>query len=357
MNRRDALHQTALLGAICLDSFSMTAKVRKHYKIGACDWSLGRACTPEVFAYAQKIGLEGVQLSYNSRKYETYLLRPENQQAMREASKKSGVKIASLAIGQLNSVPLKSELKTVEWVSGSIDAAKALGVKVVLLAFFSKGDLRNDDAGKKVVIERLKQLAPKAEKQGVILAIGQLNSVPLKSEPKTVEWVSGSIDAAKALGVKVVLLAFFSNGDLRNDDTGKKVVIERLKQLAPKAEKQGVILAIESYLSAQEHLDIIDAVGSRNIQVYYDPRNAADAGHDPYTEILMLGKRKLICEVHLKENEFLLGQGSIDWPRIRQLLDEINFKGWAHIEGAVPKGKTIDESYPLNVSYAKKIFG
>jgi len=289
MNRRTLLHHTALLTAVCLaenlDAFSMTkTNVRKRYPLGACDWSLGRACTPDVFEYAKKMGLDGVQLSYNSRKDETYLLRPENQQAIREASKKSGVKIASLAIGQLN-------------------------------------------------------------------------SVPLKSEPKTVDWVSGSIDAAKALGVKVVLLAFFSNNDLRNDDTGKKVVIERLKQLAPKAEKQGIILAIESYLSAQEHLDIIDAVGSRNVQVYYDPRNAADAGNDPYTEIPMLGKRKLICEVHLKENEFLLGQGSIDWPRIRQLLDEINFKGWAHIEGAVPKGKTVDESYPLNVSYAKKIFG
>ncbi len=284
MNRRDALYQTALLAAICLDSFSMAANVRKHYKIGACDWSLGRSCTPNVFEYAKKMGLDGVQLSYNSRKDETYLLRPENQQAMLEASKKLGVKIASLAIGQLN-------------------------------------------------------------------------SVPLKSESKTVEWVSGSIDAAKALGVKVVLLAFFSNGDLRNDDAGKKVVIERLRQLVPKAEKQGVILAIESYLSAQEHLEIIDAIGSRNVQVYYDPRNAADAGHDPYTEIPLLGKRKLICEVHLKENDFLLGQGSIDWPRIRQLLDEINFKGWAQIEGAVPKGKTVDESYPYNVSYVKKIFG
>lgn len=285
MNRRTLLRHTALLTAVCLaENIDAFSGMRKRYPLGACDWSLQRACTPDAFEYAKKMGLDGVQLSYNSRKDETYLLRPENQQAMREASKKSGVKIASLAIGQLN-------------------------------------------------------------------------SVPLKSEPKTVEWVSGSIDAAKALGVKVVLLAFFSNNDLRNDNAGKKVVIERLKQLAPKAEKQGVILAIESYLSAQEHLDIIDAVGSKNVQVYYDPRNAADAGHDPYTEIPMLGKRKLICEVHLKENDFLLGQGSIDWPRIRQLLDEINFKGWAHIEGAVPKGKTVDESYPLNVSYAKKIFG
>ena len=285
MNRRTILRHTVLLTAVCLaENINVFSGVRKRYPLGACDWSLHHSCTPEVFEYAKKMGLDGVQLSYNSKKDETYLLRPENQQAMREASKKSGVKIASLAIGQLN-------------------------------------------------------------------------SIPLKSEPKTVDWVSGSIDAAKALGVKVVLLAFFSNNDLRNDDTGKKVVIERLKQLAPKAEKQGIILAIESYLSAQEHLDIIDAVGSRNVKVYYDPRNAADAGHDPYTEIPMLGKRKLICEVHLKENDFLLGQGSIDWPRIRQLLDEINFKGWAHIEGAVPKGKTVDESYPLNVSYAKKIFG
>ncbi len=234
--------------------------------------------------YAKKIGLDGVQLSYNSRSDESYLLRPENQQVMLEAAKKSGVKIASLAIGELNRVPLKSEARTVDWVSGSIDAAKALKVKVVLLAFFSQGDLRNDEAG-------------------------------------------------------------------------KKVVIERLKSLIPKAEKQGITLAIESYLSAQEHLDIIEAVDSPNLKVYYDPRNAADAGHDPYTEIPLLGKRKLICEVHLKENGALLGQGSIDWPRIRQLLNEIHFKGWAQLEGAMPPGKTLDEAYPQNVQYARKIVG
>lgn len=287
MNRRSILRQTALLTTIYLAESSVIFGLnpnRKRYQLGACDWSLRRACNPDVFDFAQKMGLEGVQLSYNSKKDERYLLKPENQQAMLAASKRTGIKIASLAIGELNSTPLKSEAKTVDWVNGSIDAAKALGVKVVLLAFFSKGDLRDDD-------------------------------------------------------------------------TGKKVVIERLKQLAPQAEKKGIILGIESYLSAQEQLEIIEAIGSPNVQVYYDPRNAADAGHDPYTEIPLLGKRKLICEVHLKENEFLLGQGSIDWPRIEQLLSDIGYKGWMQIEGAVPKGKTVDESYPLNVSYVKKVFG
>lgn len=286
MNRRDALRQTALLSATYFTApfDPLSDSLRRSYLLGACDWSLQRACNPAVFTYAKKIGLDGVQLSYNSRSDESYLLRPENQQAMLEAAKKSGVKIASLAIGELNRVPLKSEARTVEWVSGSIDAAKALKVKVVLLAFFSQGDLRSDEAG-------------------------------------------------------------------------KKVVIERLKSLMPKAEKQGVTLAIESYLSAQEHLDIIEAVGSPNLKVYYDPRNAADAGHDPYTEIPLLGQRKLICEVHLKENGLLLGQGSIDWPRIRQLLNEIHFKGWAQLEGAMPPGKTLDEAYPQNVQYARKIVG
>ena len=285
MNRREAISHLSLLSTTLLsarDAFSMTAL--SNYKIGACDWSLHRNCNPDAFDYAKKIGLEGVQVSYNSKTDENYLSRSENQQAIIAASQRTGVKIASLAIGMLNEVPLKSEAKTVDWISGSIDAAKAVGVNVILLAFFGKGDLRKDDAG-------------------------------------------------------------------------KKTVIERFKQLMPQAEKQGIILGIESYLSAQEHIEIIDAVASPNLQVYYDPRNSADAGYDIYREIPMLGKRKLICEIHLKDNEFLLGQGSMDWPRIKGLLDETGYKGWAQIEWSQPKGKSLEECYPQNVSYAKKIFG
>ena len=285
MNRRQALKQSTLLAATALaGGFGELLAKNSPYQIGACDWSLGRTCNPLLFDYAKKIGLQGIQLSYNSPQDETYLLRPENQRAMREAAQRTGVKIASLAIGELNNVPFKSEDRTIAWVSGSIDAAKALGVQVVLLAFFSKNDLRNDAVG-------------------------------------------------------------------------KKEVIERLRKLVPKAEKNNVILGIESYLSAEEHLEIINAVGSPNVQVYYDPRNSADAGNDVYHEIELLGKKKRICEIHLKDNDHALGQGSLDWPRIRRALDAVGFKGWAQIEWSVPKGKTIQETYPDNVKYAKQIFG
>ena len=67
----------------------------------------------------------------------------------------------------------------------------------------------------------------------------------------------------QALDCRVVLLAFFAKGDLKGDCEGTATVIRRLREVAPKAEKAGVILGIESWLSAEEHVAIIDAVFDR----------------------------------------------------------------------------------------------
>ena len=145
------------------------------------------------------------------------------------------------------------------------------------------------------------------------------------------QWVSDSIDVCKALGVRVVLLAFFSNDDLRDDPAGVDEVVRRLKAVAPKAEKAGVILGIESWLSADQHLEILERVGSKAVQVYYDVCNSTDRGYDIYKEIRKLGKR--ICEFHAKENGSLLGQGKVDFHKVRAALDDIGYRGWMQIEG------------------------
>ena len=281
MNRREALKiSAALVGAgVGYDSL---ARPKPRFRLGACDWSIGPRMSPETFGIARKIGLQGLQVSYNTTKDESGLSNPETLRAIREASVRSGIKIAGLAIGELNRVPYKSEARTEEWV-----------------------------------------------------------------------WKS--VDAAKALGAPVILLAFFGNGELRDDEAGQKKVIERLKKVAPHAEKQGITLGIESYLSARQHLDIMDAVGSKAIKVYYDSRNSADAGHDIYQEIPMLGKDR-ICELHMKENGFRLGEGTIDWPRVATLLKEIGYRGWMQIEGATPKGAEVVECYKQNRTYLESMF-
>jgi sugar phosphate isomerase/epimerase len=207
---------------------------------------------------------------------------------------------------------------------------------------------------------RQEEYLAESKKTGIQIAsvaIAELNRVPYKSEPRTEEWVWDSVDVASNLGVSVILLAFFSNNDLRNDEPGKKEVIRRLKMVAPKAEKMGVILGIESYLSAEELMDIIQKVGAKSVKVYYDFRNSADAGYDVIREIKWLGK-DAICELHMKENGFLLGKGTMDWKKISQTLLEMEYygDGWMQIEGAVPKDAEMVESYKHNHAYLKELF-
>jgi L-ribulose-5-phosphate 3-epimerase len=289
MNRRTLLQTTlTFAGATALTSafgevFGSDKLQRKqNFRIGACDWSINGQASLAAFDTAKKIGLDGIQVSLNSLKDETHLRDPAMQQQYNDAAKRTGVAISGLAIGTLNEIPYKSEARTEQWVQDSVDVAKALGVKTILLAFFSKNDLKND--------------------------------------PK-----------------------------------GTQIVIERLKAVAPKAEKAGVTLGIESWLSAPEHMTIINAVGSPAVKVYYDVCNSSVMGYDIYQEMHDLGKKQ-ICEVHIKENGFLIGQGKVDMKRVRQTLDEIKYRGWLQLEGAVPTGKTMMESYVENIKAARQLF-
>jgi L-ribulose-5-phosphate 3-epimerase len=258
--------------------------LKKKLRIGACDWSIGKSSDIGAFEVAKEIGLEGIQVNLGSDGNNMHLRQPERQRAYLAESKKTGIKIASLAIGELN-------------------------------------------------------------------------RVPFKSEPRTDEWVWDAVDVARSLGVKVILLAFFAKNDLRDDQQGKEEVIRKLKKVAPKAEKMGITLGIESYLSAEEHMDIIQKVGSESIKVYYDFRNSADAGYDVISEIKWLGK-DAICELHIKENGFLLGEGTLDWRKISETLEEIGYygDGWMQIESARPKDMSIVESYKRNHQFLKTVF-
>lgn len=285
MNRRELLKLSAsgfAMNAFCNLSEWFGAS-KNAIKIGACDWSIGKANDVDAMALGKKIGLDGVQLSMGN---------VENQMHLRQ----------------------------------------------------------------KTVQQNYKTAAAKLNMQFSGLALGELNNVPYKSDPRAEEWVSDSIDVAKDLGVKVVLLAFFSNGDLKNDTAGQNEVINRLKKVAPKAEQAGVTLGIESWLSAGEHMKIIDAVASKNVQVYYDVCNAQEMGYDIYKEILWLGKQDQICEFHMKEIGSLLGSGKVDFKKVRSAMEDIDYHGWIQIEGAVPANQPIFESYVKNLDYLHSIF-
>ena len=251
-----------------------------RYRLSACDWSLGKRTNPESFAIGARLGLEGIQLDLGDDP--SSFLDPERRRPFEQAARDAGIRISSLALGILN-------------------------------------------------------------------------RVPYKSEPQTEAWVRDGVDVALAFGVEVILLAFFDKGDLKNDATGQREVVRRLKAVAPHAEKAGVTLGIESYLDAAEHRAITDAVASPRVRVYYDVGNSEKMGYDIYREIRELG-RELICEIHLKENGHLLGYGRNDFHRVRAALDDIGFRGWMQIEGSVPPRTSVIEAYRWNASFLRDVF-
>lgn len=197
-----------------------------------------------------------------------------------------------------------------------------------------------------------------AKAQGVeiaSLAMGVLNQVPYATDAGAEKWVADCIEVMPKLKQKVVLLAFFGNGDIKGKPELQKEVARRLKRIAPKAEAAGVILGIESYLDAGDHMKILDAVGSPAVQVYYDVANMETMGYDVYREIRRLGRDR-ICQIHCKENGFLLGEGKIDFTKVKEAVDEIGWQGWLIIEGAVPAGQPMFQSYVKNQKFLRGLF-
>ena len=205
------------------------------------------------------------------------------------------------------------------------------------------------------VQRQFKDAARKAEVQIASLAIGELNNIPYKSDPRTEAWVSDSVTVMQAIGVHVVLLAFFGKGDLVGDKDGTDEVVRRLRKVAPHAEKASVTLGLESWLSAEDTLRIMDRVGSPAVKMYYDVCNSTDRGYDIYKEIRQLGKER-ICEFHVKENGCLLGKGPVNFEKVRDAINDIGYEGWMQIEGATPPNSSIITSYTANLTFLRGLF-
>ena len=146
------------------------------------------------------------------------------------------------------------------------------------------------------------------------LAMGVLNEVPYASDPGRRSGSQDCVEVMPKLGVKSSCWPSFGDGDIQGQARAARRSDPPAEASRPRAEKAGVVLGVESWLNADDHLRILDAVGSPAVQVYYDVANMHKQGYDIYHEIRQLGRER-ICEIHCKENGCLLGEGR---DRLRQ---------------------------------------
>ncbi|MBV8568999.1 MAG: sugar phosphate isomerase/epimerase [Acidobacteriaceae bacterium] len=182
--------------------------------------------------------------------------------------------------------------------------------------------------------------------------VDQLHVNGLKSDPLAPKWVSDSIRLTHALNTRVLLLPFFGRWALQ-DTAEMDYVGDALRELAPEAEKAGVILGLEDTISAENNVRIMDRSRSKNVLVYYDVGNSTKAGFDVVKEIRWLGKDR-ICQFHLKDNPHYLGEGDIQFAPILHAIRDIGFSGYANLE-ADAHPNTLEADMRRNLLYIRQL--
>ncbi len=188
--------------------------------------------------------------------------------------------------------------------------------------------------------------------------MGLLNSNPLASDPRGPAWLEQCIDAARDLGARVILVAFFGKGNLLDGDQLKQadvdIMVARLKAAAPRAQQAGVVLAIENTLSAQQNIAILDRIGHESVALYYDVGNSTRNGYDVPAEIRLLRNR--IAMLHFKDGPNYLGQGDVKFKPVAAAIRDIGYRGWIVLETSSPSKDAVADA-KRNADYIRELLG
>ncbi len=224
----------------------------------------------DLFDVAAAIGFDGVELGVGPDAEKTELWSPEGRLAIQERAQRTGVEVAS-----------------------------------VCLHFFWKFSFAADDE---------------------------------ETVAKARELTEQACSYAEEVGARVILVPVTPGPEGLDPEEGRRRWIEQVTQVAVAAEECGVTLALENVgrgygRSANELLEIVSAVDSAYVGVYYDIGNATAFGFNPAEEIAAL--RDLIAQVHTKEREAeLLGEGVVKHAEALEALRKVDFDGYIVCETA-----------------------
>jgi L-ribulose-5-phosphate 3-epimerase len=192
------------------------------------------------------------------------------------------------------------------------------------------------------------------------LAIGSpgKSRLPLHKSPAAAILLTEAVEIAHNLGTNNILLPILGNSHIdMSNEAEVETFVATMKEVARYAEKYDVVVGLEDWISAQDNIRLLDAIGSDHVAVYYDPHNIVNkvTDVDIYGEPKLLGRR--IDQVHVKNGNMLLATsgGRIDWPRMAQALFDVGYRGWYVLETGSPT-KDIVADTRANIEYVRKTF-
>jgi sugar phosphate isomerase/epimerase len=176
----------------------------------------------------------------------------------------------------------------------------------------------------------------------------------LKNDKLALKWIADGIPITQRLNARVMLLPMFNEkGGALNTQAEKDYVGDALREVAPAAEKAGVILGLENTVSAEDNVRIMERSRSSAVLVYYDVGNSTRNGHNVIPEIRWLGATR-IGQFHLKDLGYL-GEGKIDFAGILAAIKDIGFTGFGNLETSTPSKTDVAGDMRRNLAYLRKL--
>jgi L-ribulose-5-phosphate 3-epimerase len=180
--------------------------------------------------------------------------------------------------------------------------------------------------------------------------IDMLHISCLKSDPRSRDWVMKGIGITRKLDAHILMTVFFGKCAVESPRELDHVC-GVFRELAPEAEKAGVILGFENLLEAADNLRALERVNSRAFKIYYDVGNATNlVGVDAPAEIRQMG-RDAICQLHFKDKGYL-GEGKVNYPEVLKALADIGYTGYATLETSAPSG-SMEKDLRRNIDYLR----
>lgn len=207
-----------------------------------------------------------------------------------------------------------------------------------------------DEGGRRALVER-------SRRSGVeVASVCMANVAGLMTRPDTREQgVRAVADLRRhcdELGAGVILFPMIKQAD-QSEDEAFALWRDGLRAAFELSDGCRARVGMESVgrtgRSAEQALDMIGAVASPALGVYFDIGNADYQGFDPTSEVEKLGNS--IVQIHVKEIGAEMGEGKLDFPAIFATIRRVGYDGYLVLE--TEPGHDPAESAARNLEFVK----